>query len=434
MQSLSDRKSVYLFLWTLILGGFFLLYSLQPVQAQTTTGVVENRKAALQAQLDQIEAEIEQQRVLLVSKQQERSSLERDVSILNAKIKTAQLSIKARDISIQQLGDDIGAKQTAINGLNEKLRREKLSLAQLLRKTADMDAHPAVTIMLGGGSLSQVFDDIAAFNDVQRALHESFNEIEGTKVITKAQQEVLEDRRNEEVQLRQLQVLEEKKIEQEQAEKKRILTISKGVESLYQQLIASKEKSAAQIRAELFTLTGSVAIPFEKALQYATDAGKAVGIRPAFILGIIAEESNLGQNVGTGTWTVDMHPTRDRPVFQQITAELGLNPNQMPVSKKPWYGWGGAMGPAQFIASTWSIYDDKVASIVGTTANPWNIRHAFLASGLLLKANGALSNESKAAAMYYCGGNYGRSECRSYANSVLRYASQYEADIKAIGG
>jgi hypothetical protein len=92
------------------------------------------------------------------------------------------------------------------------------------------------------------------------------------------------------------------------------------------------------------------------------------------------------------------------------------------------------MGPAQFIASTWDLYKGRVAEIAGVTANPWNINHAFLASGLLLKDNGALSNESAAAAKYYCGGSYGRSECRAYANSVLRYARDYEADIKAIGG
>ena len=46
----------------------------------------------------------------------------------------------------------------------------------------------------------------------------------------------------------------------------------------------------------------------------------------------------------------------------------------------------------------------------------------------------ATSSESNAAAKYYCGGNYTRYECKAYANSVLKYASQYEADIKAIGG
>ena len=56
-----------------------------------------------------------------------------------------------------------------------------------------------------------------------------------------------------------------------------------------------------------------------------------------------------------------MHPNRDRPVFAVIAQTLGFNPDDLPVSRKPWYGWGGAMGPAQFIPSTWAlcfIYED----------------------------------------------------------------------------
>ena len=98
------------------------------------------------------------------------------------------------------------------------------------------------------------------------------------------------------------------------------------------------------------------------------------------------------------------------------------------------YGWGGAMGPAQFIASTWNLYKDKVTAITNKTANPWNISDAFLASGLLLKANGAENSESVAAAKYYCGGNYGRAECKNYARSVLNIAAGYADDIAAIGG
>ncbi len=113
-------------------------------------------------------------------------------------------------------------------------------------------------------------------------------------------------------------------------------------------------------------------------------------MRPAVILGILAEESNLGENVGTGNWKTDMHPTRDQPVFATLMAELGLDPDQQKVSKKPWYGWGGAMGPAQFIPSTWVGYKDRVAKIVGQNPpNPWDARTAIFASAMLMMDNGA---------------------------------------------
>ena len=193
-------------------------------------------------------------------------------------------------------------------------------------------------------NLSDFFEDVDMFTSIETALSDSFSQIEETKNVTNIQKESLVDKRTAEIELKDIQNREKKKIESQKAEKKQILSISKGEEVIYQKILKEKQKSAAEIRSELFTLRGSTAISFEKALEYATSAGKKTGVRPALILGVIAEESNLGQNVGTGNWKTDMHPTRDRPVFQEITDQLGFDPDMMPVSKKPWYGWGGAMG------------------------------------------------------------------------------------------
>ena len=75
------------------------------------------------------------------------------------------------------------------------------------------------------------------------------------------------------------------------------------------------------IKAELFTLRGTDAIPFEKALEFANIAFAKTGVRPAFLLGVIAEESNLGENVGTGNWRTDMHPERDAPIGEGARIE-----------------------------------------------------------------------------------------------------------------
>ena len=75
------------------------------------------------------------------------------------------------------------------------------------------------------------------------------------------------DKKEEEIKLRDIQQLQKRKIEKQEAEKQTIVDATKGVEAEYQKLIKSKEKSAAQIRSELFALRGSAAIPFEKALE-----------------------------------------------------------------------------------------------------------------------------------------------------------------------
>jgi len=425
--------------------------------AQVGGDDVAARRAALEAELADIEKEIVVQQELLGAKQGERVSLERDIAILDAEIERARLSIRARNLIIARLEEDIVGKKETIVGLDEKLEREKESLSQLIRKTNEIDHFSLIEIMLSNQNLSDFLGDLDSFDTITIALQDSFKDIAETKGITEDQKKSLEEKRTEEVELRFIQELEKKKIEVQEDEKQRILKVTKGIESAYQTIIKSKEKTAAQIRTELFTLRGSAAIPFEQALNYANAASAKTGVRPALILGVIAEESNLGENVGTGSWLSDMHPERDRPLFAEIARSLGLDPNQLPVSKKPWYGWGGAMGPAQFIPSTWVLYagyactkapvtcsytasKDRIGKASGEQPpNPWSPRTAFMASAILLMDNGAdrgtYAAERLAALRYFAGWkNAEKATYAFYGDEVMGLAAKYQGLINILAG
>jgi hypothetical protein len=278
--------------------------------------------------------------------------------------------------------------------------------------------------------------------------------LSGTRAETEEVKFALEDKQGQELALRKLQDLEKKSIEDNEKEKQRLLKTTKGQEAAYKKILATQEKTAAQIRAELFSLRGSAAIPFGKALEYAQMVGTTMNLRPAFILGIVAEETNLGENVGTGNWKVDMHPTRDVPIFEKIAANLGLNPDTMPVSKKPWYGWGGAMGPAQFIPSTWALYagypkpdyiydasKDRIRQLLDLNrpSNPWEPLDAFMGAGVLLKENGAITGnfatERLAALRYFAGwGNANKAAYAFYGDDVMNLADKYQKQIDILQG
>lgn len=417
-----------------------VLMPLQPLVAQVPSDPVAARKAQLERDLAEIEKQINAQQQLLVAKQRETVSLERDVAILDAKIEKERLSIRARTLEIQKLSAGIADKEVTISALSAKIEREKESLAELVRKTNRIDSFSLAEVVLSKQNLSEFFADIDSFTEIKEALNDSFVEIADTKQNTQAAKSSLEDKRTEEMALRTVQELEKQRIEQQEREKQRILKESRGVEKVYQTILKEKERSAASIRAELFSLRGSAAIPFGDALLLAERAGGKLGVRPAFLLGIIAEESNLGENVGTGNWKVDMHPTRDRPIFADITARLGLNPDTMPVSKKPWYGWGGAMGPAQFIPSTWILYEKRLANLTGhNPPNPWNPEDAFMASAMLLADNGAdkggYNNERLAALRYLAGWNNAQKSAYAfYGDDVMELAAKYQKQIDILAG
>ncbi|MBI2610869.1 lytic murein transglycosylase [Candidatus Kaiserbacteria bacterium] len=400
---------------------------------------LEERRARLESQLVEIERDISEKRGVLSEKQKERASLERDIAILDNQIGVAQQQIKHRDLSISKLRDDISVKKSAIGEVDKKVSRSEQSLAQLIRRTHEIDDISLAELVLGG-SLTDLFQDIDNYETLQRDLDRSFDEMAALRADLSVRKEILEEKQGEEEQLRRIQVLEKQAIEKREKEKQQILTVTKGQEKAYQELIAERERQAAVIRSALFELRDSKAISFGSAYQYAKEASAKTGVRPALILAILREETNLGENIGTGNWKTDMHPTRDRPVFEQITRELGLDPDSMPVSKKPSYGWGGAMGPAQFIPSTWIQYKDRIARATGENPpNPWTPRTAIFAASILMADNGADGGtreaERLAALRYFAGWtNAKKAAYAFYGDDVMAFADQYQKDIDILEG
>ncbi|MEK9174802.1 MAG: lytic murein transglycosylase, partial [Patescibacteria group bacterium] len=126
---------------------------------------------------------------------------------------------------------------------------------------------------------------------------------------------------------------------------------------------------------------------------------------------------------------------KQKNAFFKITRELGYNPDSMPVSKKPNYGCGGAMGPAQFLPSTWLLFDDKVSSLTGhNPPDPWKVEDAFTAAALYLADAGATAKtqktELRAAKAYISGSpNCTKYICNFYSREVLRIAALIEPNL-----
>jgi len=230
----------------------------------------------------------------------------------------------------------------------------------------------------------------------------------------------------------------------------------KLTEAQYQKYLQEKEateKKAAEIRSRIFELIGVPKAPtFGEAYEIAKMVERITGVRPAFLLAVLTQESNIGKNVGqcylknptTGDGVTSdgkpvskvMKPSRDVEPFLQITKELGRDPYNTPVSCPipSVGGYGGAMGPAQFIPSTWMRYRDGVKEITGKAADPWDIKDAFLAAAVYLADYGAAKqtpdSEWKAAMIYFSGTT--NTKYRFYGDSVINITKQYAGDIEAL--
>ncbi len=417
------------------------------LSAQTLT---PTERAGLEAELAQVEAEQKQAEAELANAQNQSASLARDIKVLDAKIKSAQLNIKAKTLLIQTLGNDITGKVKAIGKLEDRISRGKETLEQLMRKTNEVGLYSMPEVFLSQSSVTGFFQDIDDFEEVQNGLKNTFEQIRSDKAETEAEKNTLDKRRNSELDAKTTIEREKKNIESDESEKRRLLSASKSSEKSYATILVEKKARAAVIRSTLFPLKGGEPIPFGDAYKYALEAQKKTGVRPAFLLGIFAQESSLdtrdatfGKHVGScylsNATTGDgmrissrepvggvMKAPRDTEPFVQITKELGADPFSTPVSCPLSTGYGGAMGPAQFIASTWMLIKDKLARNLGISGmpNPWAPEHAFMASAMYLSdlgaGSGTYSGERNAACKYYSGGSCGtRTGNTSYGNSVM---------------
>lgn len=419
----------------------------QVAHADTLT---PEQRAALQAQYDALQQEIAQYQKVIDDTKAKEKSLQGDVTALNAQIGKAQAEINQRNVTIKQLQEQITEKAATVQTLQSKLQDSQDSLAKLLREKSEQESIPLVVIALSSGSLSDFFTETTQLDVLNSALQDHMDELRGIKTETQAQQEALSQKQDQQLDAKHDAVVLQQAVATAKQQKTDELTVTKGQETAYNKVLAQKQQQATQIRNALFNLRDAQGITFDSALKYAQAAEKKTGVRAAFILGILRQESNLGSNVGqcllvdassgagkgknTGNAIAKvMHPTRDVPPFLDLTSRLGIDPYSQVVSCPQSVGYGGAMGPSQFIPSTWKVYENRIEAADGSgVADPWNAQDAITATALYMQDLGAglqtYSAERKAAAQYYAGSNWATLGL-SYASSVLSFADQYQQNI-----
>lgn len=424
----------------------------QEVPAICNDDVAGKTEEQLKADLALCNAEIAKWQGVLTGTRAKVSTIDGDVKSLTAKIKAAEATIKSKNIAISQLTKDINTRSKKIDDMEVLIDEGKKSLAQLIRRTRELDEYSFAEVILNSKNLSDFFSDLDSFLSIQRGLEDHFYDVREVIVQTEEERSRLSEVQNQELDAKYEVESNKKTITKSEQEKKKLLAATKLEAKSYEQIVADRQAKASQINAALFRLRGvdGGGIPFKEALLYARTASAHTGVRAAFILGILRQESNLGVNVGqcllvdaktgagkgknTGTPFANvMKPDRDVPYFLDMMSRLGRDPYTTPVSCPQSIGYGGAMGPTQFIPSTWKGYEGRIAQAFSVpVGDPWDPQHAIMATALFLQdlgaSRGGYSAEREAAGRYYAGGNWATYGL-GYAASVLSHAETYQGDI-----
>ncbi len=413
-----------------------------------------SKRAELEAQISQIEKEITGLDQELVVIQGKKETLKNEVARLDNEIKRAQLTINGLNLTIRQTEGNISLRVESIKEAEIKMGKQKISLSEYLRTIYKQNELSLIEMLLVRKDLSQFFQEVSALEDVQKKINQSLDDLTLLREQLQKEKDELEDKREELLSLRALAQIQKQNVDSQKSKKNKLLKDTQGQESNYQKLILTKKQNISAIRSQIQYL-GKAGVTAEEAVKYADLAAKRTGIRTAFLLGLLEVETGrryeegiitAGSNLGSGNWRTDLYlcyinlgkpssAEKQKNAFMQITSGLGYNPDTRPVSRKPNYGCGGAMGPAQFLPSTWLLFDDKVADLTGhNPPDPWNVEDAFTAAALYLSDAGAKSKtrtaELRAAKAYISGSpNCTKYICNFYSNEVLRIAALIEPNL-----
>jgi membrane-bound lytic murein transglycosylase B len=447
--------------------GCFSMWNFSGAQAVSCQTPAE--KAKCQSEYDALQKEIAEWQKVLDETKAKKDTLQGDVTILNAQIAKAEKEIKQRNIVVNTLTAEINQKLKNITSLEKKIENNKGLLANLLKKKDQNEIDPIFYLLLSSKDLSNLIVDVDEISQINQGLQDLFVELRSVKSETQKEKADLDLKKNKELDAKYEVELKKKEINKDQTEKKQLLNITTQVASNYQQVLSDRQRQAEVIRSALFDLRDTTGITFSKALEYANYAGEKTGVRPAMILAILSQESDLGKNIGS-CYVSDLTTgdgvgkntgsrfervmyaplpgsTSNRPndtaVFEQITKALKMTWSTTPVSCPPGAtyfvgrGFGGGMGPTQFIPSTWQGFVSRLKNTLGVSVpNPWNPQHAIMATAMYISdlgaSGGTYTAERNAACSYYSGSicTPGRKPANVfYGDQVIAKAEKFQNDI-----
>jgi len=411
-----------------------------------------------------LQEEIKKLEGQIAKTEQEKKTLQNQINVLRSRTQQLELQIQQGNVMIKDLGYQIKDTEASIEQTSLKIKDSREKLAGILRVIYEEDQKGLIEILLSEASLSGFFDNLMALEVLNLKSQELLENIKDLKSSLEKQKEKLDEEKESLAQTVKVQTIQKQESETARKEQEKLRDMK---ETQYQQYLKEKkelEKRANEIMSRIAQLTlPGLAVPRDPKELYelAKWAGSAAGgVRPALILGLLEVESALGVNVGQCNCAgqpVCRHPelsykqvmrSNQWAAFEAICQELGLNPNTTPVSCYVSGGavqMGGAMGPAQFMPTTWlnpkSDYKGRVENITGVKpANPWRARDAFLAAALYLADwNAGTQNrqsEIGAVTAYLCGTSSMTAACSRaggewYRNKVMEKADFWQAQINS---
>jgi len=241
------------------------LFSLQEVRA-----ISEEERAKLQKELAEIDAQIAKYEKELSSTQTEKATLQNAINKLKTKASSISLQIKSSQGTITQLKGRIQDTEIAINQTISSIEKTRQELTLLLQTLYQYSTTSDLEILLSDTDFQDYFDKSNNLNILQDKIKEKLIEMKVLKGTLTDQKQTLDEKKEDTQKVLSMQLLQQQELERNKKEQENLLTVTKGKEATYQQVLSEARKKAAEIRSRIYELVGVTSkVTFGQALDIA---------------------------------------------------------------------------------------------------------------------------------------------------------------------
>lgn len=350
---------------------------------------------------------------------------------LSKQLQTSELQLEQTLLSISVTGRDIIQTAEDISQVHKDISNHRELLRKTMRLLYQHEKASLMSIIFNTDNLSTILNEQNQYQILQDRVLNLVNDLHQKQAELTERKDQLLKHKDRQEQLRKLQINQQGDLSNQRAVKKDFLTLKQQEKASYQNKITEAKQARAEIKQQIFKLKSvDLEISINDAFSAARFASSLTGVRPALLLAVLKVETNVGEWLGSGKFPDDMHPA-SRDAFIRLTEKLGLDPYQAPISRRPasYQGWGGAMGPGQFMPATWERIEARVSALMKKPLpNPYELVDALVGTSIMLADRGATDRQKEFEAVnrYLAGPNWLYHTW--YGKRVLAVAKEYEAE------
>ncbi|MBI4021847.1 MAG: hypothetical protein HY372_00660 [Candidatus Andersenbacteria bacterium] len=347
---------------------------------------------------------------------------------LSVALEIAELQLQQTLSTITAATRDIDQLTVELDRLMKSIAATRSHLGQVVRALYEHEQTTPVDIVLSTVSLGRVLSEQRTFETLQQRAVQLIAQLRQSQQAAAGRHRELAGRRSELERLHTAQAYQQAALYDQREQQQRQLSRVKQSQADLNMRLTEAQQTRREIAQRIFILRGvDLTTSLTDAFSAARYAAALTGVAPSLLLAILKVETNVGANLGSGVFPDDMHPDSREP-FLRLMAKLGRDPDHTPISRRPaaYAGWGGAIGPGQFMPETWEQHAERLRTLMGKDVpDPFALPDALVAVGIMLADRGANdpARVVEAAARFLAGPNWAYHTW--YSARVLAVADEY---------